>query len=92
MAEFMVQLPHTMQDCREIQENFSEKNRSILSKFRWGCMAGEHNAWAFIQADSESEVRNMLPEGLRQKAKITKVKEMTLEQIKSMHAEKAGVR
>lgn len=92
MAEFMIQVPHTPQECNQVSESFTEKDRSFLGKLRWGCQSGEHNAWAMLQADSEDEVRNMIPDAIKQRVKITRVREMSLEQIRSMHAEKAGVR
>ncbi len=92
MAEFIVQVPHTPQECSQVMESFSDRDRSFLGKLRWGCHSGEHNAWAMIQANSEDEVRAMIPDALKQRVKITKVEQMSLEQIKSMHAEKAGAR
>jgi cell division protein FtsB len=58
----------------------------ILQKFSFGCMSGDHTAYAMIEAKSADAVKAMLPKEQQDKAKIVKVNKFTAEEIKKMHS------
>ena len=85
MARFMIESPHTPQECMRAQDEELAMGSDVLAKFDWGCSAGEHKAWAVVETDSESSARNMVPETVRSKAHVVEVSKLTPEQIRKAH-------
>jgi len=85
MAKYMIESPHTEEECLKALDETLAKGSDLLAKFEWGCMAGEHTDWTIVEAGSESAARNMLPTFVRSKARVIKVSKFTPEQIKSFH-------
>jgi len=84
MSRFHVESPHTKEECLTDLDAMAQKPE-ILEKFEWGCMAGDHTGYATVEADSEDQVRGMLPAAVRARAHITQVSTITPEQIRSFH-------
>src|SRR5665647_1224738 len=74
---FLVRIPHTPEQCLKMMDDMKGKGDDLLSKFEFGCMDGDHTAYAFLDGTSEDNVRKMLPVSEQQAAKITKVSKMT---------------
>lgn len=85
MAKYMLESPHTEEECLQALDETLAKGSDLLAKFDWGCMAGEHTGWAVVEAESESDARNIIPTFLRSKAHVVKVDKFTPQQIKSAH-------
>ncbi len=85
MARYIVESPHTKEECLRALDEILAEGPAILNKFDWGCQAGDHTGYALVDAEGESEVRNMVPSFLRNKARIVKVGKFTPEQIRSFH-------
>jgi len=85
MAKYMIEAPHTAAECLEALDEVLAKGAELLDKFHWGCMAGVHNGWAIVEAESESAARNMVPPSQRGKWRITEVTKITPEQIEAYH-------
>ncbi len=88
MAKFMVEVPHSKEECLKMLDEMMENKPKQLDKFYWGCSTGNHTGWAFMDADTENEVRNMLPSTMRDEVRITKVDLFTPKQIKAFHEKK----
>jgi hypothetical protein len=84
-SKYFVQVPHTPDQCMTMLTDMKDKGDSYLSKFSFGCMSGDHTAYAFIDGKSEDDVRQMLPKEVQASAKIVKVDKFTSAQIKKMH-------
>jgi hypothetical protein len=84
---FLVTVPHTPEQCLNTLDEMKSKGDAFLSKFEFGCMDGDHTAYAFIDGTSADNVRKMLPENEQKAAKITKVNKMTAAQIEKIHKE-----
>ena len=84
MARYHVESRHTKRDCMSDFDELAE-HPMLLRKFEWACPNGLHMGWAMLEADSEDEVRRMLPAGLREKARITEVCRVTPSEVKSWH-------
>jgi hypothetical protein len=82
---FLVQIPHTPEQCLSMMDDMKGKGEAFLSKFEFGCMSGDHTAYAFIEAPSADNVKMMLPANEQKTAKITKVDKMTAAQIEKIH-------
>lgn len=85
--KFQVVSSHTPENCLKVLDEVSAKNPKLLSKFDWGCMAGDHTGYAVVEAKDEAAARAMLPAGM-QDAKIVKLNKFTTAQIKSFHEKK----
>jgi hypothetical protein len=67
MPHFLVQSPHTEEDCANVVK--LTLAIGYLTHFHWGCKAGEHCAWAMIEADNEQEALLSVPTIIRNKSK-----------------------
>ena len=85
---YLVSLPHTPEQCLKTLTDVKSKGDPFLAKFQWGCMSGDHTAYAFLEGKSESDVREMLPKDTQANAKILKVDKFTSEQIEKIHKDK----
>ena len=85
MAKYVVEAPHTPEECSKALDEILAKDPKLLDKFVWGCMQGVHTGWAYIDAKSKGEVSAMIPKSVQSKAKITEVSKFTPEQIRSSH-------
>jgi hypothetical protein len=83
---YLVTTSHTPEQCVNTLSEFKDKGGdALLSKFEFGCMSGDHTAYAFLDGKTESEVRQMLPKDIQLTAKIQKVDKFTPEQIERIH-------
>jgi len=88
MANYMIETSHTKEECLKALDAMMEHNPKNLDKFNWGCSTGVHTGWAMMEANDETEARNILPQSLQEKARITKVEVFTPQEIKSWHEKK----
>jgi hypothetical protein len=82
---YFVQATHNPEQCVATLNEMKAKGDAFLSKFEFGCMSGDHTAYAFVEGASESDVRQMLPKELQGNAKIKKVDKFTSDQIEKIH-------
>ncbi len=85
MMRYLVAVPHTPEECTSTMDDFA--TAKAISKFDFGCEAGDHTAYAIVTAKSADEARMMVPEKERDKAKITELHRYTPAELKAMHAE-----
>lgn len=85
MNTYFVSAAHTPEQCMTVMEDMKAKGDKGLSKFKWGCESGDHTTYAFVQAASADEARNMLPMAVQTNAKVVKVNTFTAKQIENMH-------
>lgn len=85
MARYLLESPHSKEECLKALDEILAEGPSVLNKFDWGCMDGDHTGYALIDAKGESEVMNIIPGFLRNKARIHKLGKFTPEQIRSFH-------
>ena len=85
---YLIESKHTNEDCLKALDEIVAHNRQLLDKCWMGCSTGNHTGWAAVEAQNESEARNMLPNNLRQNASVTEVSKFTPEQIQSFHTMK----
>jgi hypothetical protein len=85
---YLVQVKHTPEQCLATLGDVKAKGDAFLSKFEWGCMSGDHTAYAFLEGKSEADVKMMLPKDEQAGAKIQKVDKFTSDQIEKIHKSK----
>ena len=84
---YFVMAPHTKESCMKVLDELKSKGEDNLSKYKFGCMAGDHTTYAFLKAPSEEALRKMLPADVLANAKIQKVDAITVKQIEEFHKE-----
>ncbi|MDI6858343.1 MAG: hypothetical protein QME71_08530 [Dehalococcoidia bacterium] len=82
---YIIESRHTPQECLRALDDVLERGPEVLDRFEWGCAKGEHTGWALVEAGSESEVRDMIPESVLDRTRIVEVSKFTPEKIKSLH-------
>jgi len=85
---YLVRVPHTPEQCVATLDEMKSKGDAFLTKFEWGCMAGDHAAYAFLEGKSEADVKMMLPKDVQETAKIQKVDKFSADQIEKIHKNK----
>ena len=82
---YMITSPHTVQECMQALDEVAKMGQQSATQWKWGCMSGDHTGYAFVQADSPEQALRMVPDIIRDKARVEKVDEFTVDQIRSMH-------
>lgn len=88
MAKYLVESPHTREECLRALDEILAQDARLLEKFDFGCMAGIHTAWAIVDAQNEYSARSIVPAFLRGKARVIGLNKFTPDQIKSLHMQK----
>ncbi|MHB8780865.1 MAG: hypothetical protein ACYC55_05730 [Candidatus Geothermincolia bacterium] len=81
---YLIESPHTVEQCARTMQEVGTKPE-LLEKMEFGCNSGVHDAWGFIEAGSENEARSMLPDELREGARVIEVRKLSPEEVKSLH-------
>ena len=85
MATFLIESPHTEQECLSVMDAV-EKSKE-LSSWEFGCMAGNHTAYRMVKAKDEAAALAMVPAMVRDRAHAYKLTKMTPEALASAHKE-----
>jgi len=86
MTRYLIEAPHTKEECLRNLDQTLAKGPEILDKFYFGCNYGEHTAWAIVDAESRSEAEKLLSDVvIRRRARIVEVGKSTPQEIRSMH-------
>jgi hypothetical protein len=85
MREFLIEAPHTKEECLKTLDMLEGKGQEMLSRFEFGCESGEHVAWATVQANDERDLSRMMPREVMQRAKIHPVTRFSREKIQELH-------
>lgn len=86
---YLVEVPHNEAECLRALDEQLDKGSDILDKFYFGCESGDHTGYAIVDANSEDEVRKLIPNFLLGKSMITEVGKFTPEMIRSFHTKAA---
>ncbi len=80
MPQFLVVSPHTKEDCTKVVK--LTLAIGYLTHFHWGCKAGDHTAYAIIEAENEQEALLSIPTVVRNKAKAIRVVQFDPNEVK----------
>ncbi len=86
---YLIEQEHTKEECLKALDQMNESPK-MLENCYFGCSAGQHEGFCFVDASSESEVQNMLPTGFLSHARIMQVEKFSPEQIRSFHQSGSG--
>jgi hypothetical protein len=85
MARFLVELPHTKEDCLEALDSVVAYSSALMERIDWGCGADVHTGWLVIEAQDEHAARMMVPTNIRDRASATQLVKFTPDQVRSFH-------
>ena len=86
MARYLLECPHTKEDCLEALDSVVALSHSLMDRFDWGCGDDVHPGWAVIEAKDAEAARMMLPTNIRNRASATLLTKFTPEQVMAFHA------
>ncbi|HYA89005.1 MAG TPA: hypothetical protein VEI57_18355 [Nitrospirota bacterium] len=89
MKKYLIESPHTKEECLRALDEVLAKGPEILKKFNYGCVAGDHTGYALVDVRDEKEARDLVPSFLLGKARIIEVAPFTPEVIRSLHTKAA---
>jgi hypothetical protein len=87
--KYLIQTPHTKEECLKALDEQLAKGPDILKGFHYGCKAGDHTGYAIVDVKNEMEARSYVPSFLLSKARIVQVDIFTPEVIRSLHTRAA---
>ncbi len=85
MSRFLIQIPYPPDDQLDVIDRILEQSTDLLCMTYWGEMDGQPSGWLVVLADTAEQARNMLPDGLRDLARIAQVRLLTPQDIEEMH-------
>jgi len=85
MARFLLNAPHTKDDCVQALDSVVAHSDSLLGRFDWGCKVGEHVGWVVVEAQDERTALMLLPTAIRDDATAIQLNKFTAEDVKSFH-------
>jgi hypothetical protein len=83
MERYLVESPHSAQDCTYILEQVLALG--YLTHFEWGCLDGDHTGWAIVEAESAEQARMVVPTFAREKARVVRLVKFTREDLLKSH-------
>ena len=87
--KYMIESPHTREECLRALDELLAKGPEVLKKFNFGCKAGDHTGYAIVDVKDSKEARGLVPGFLLSKARIVEVDIFSPEVIKSLHTKAA---
>ena len=85
MSDFMIQSPHSKEECLHALDETLAAGPEVLAKYEFGCTKGDHTGYAIVNVPDENTARGMVPKFLRSKAKVVQVTPFTPEAIRALH-------
>ena len=85
MARYLVELPHTKEDCLEALDSVVAHSQSLMDRIDWGCGEDTHTGWLVIEAQDANAAKMMVPSNIRDTARAVQLNKFTNEQVKSFH-------
>jgi hypothetical protein len=82
---YLIESTHKPEDCVAALDTMVEQDKKLLAKMEWGCLSGDHTGYVIVDAASEQDARDKLPETLRANAKVVKLNKFTPKEIASFH-------
>jgi hypothetical protein len=89
MTRYMIQSPHKPEECLKALDEEVAKGKDVLEKFDFGCKAGDHTAYAIVDAKTRDDALKLVPSFLQNSAKILEVGKITPDMIRSFHTKAA---
>jgi hypothetical protein len=70
-TRYLIEVPHDPDECAWVMEEIVGRGPQYAQLFWWGCLTGEHTAWAFLDGSGRAAVlEEALPPTLRARAVV----------------------
>ena len=89
MQRYMIETPHTQEDCLGLLDEINAQG--YLAHLDWGCYDGVHIGWAVIEAENLAQARLAVPPLARTKARVVRLNKFTAGDMAKLHAKKTAV-
>lgn len=73
MDKYLVISAHTEEDCDKAIQYILAYHTAFLTKFEWGCMDHDHNAYTILEAESHEHAKMAVPPLFRDRTKVIKL-------------------
>jgi hypothetical protein len=83
MHRYIVETEHTEDNCALVVGEIH--SMGYLHHYEWGCDAGVHCGWAFIEAEKEDEALMTIPLIVRPQARAVRLIRFTEEDFERTH-------
>ncbi len=83
MYRFIVETEHTKDSCALVIGEVH--SLGFLNHFEWGCDAGVHCGWAFLEAENEEEALLSVPLIVRPNARAVRLIKFTEDDFDRLH-------
>ena len=87
MERYMIQAPHTQEDCVRALDAVQQAGAHYLRATDWGCYAGDHTSWLVVEALDDDDARRMVPPGLRKDVRVVRLNKFTPDDIRKLQQE-----
>jgi hypothetical protein len=91
VARFLLQAPHTEEECTQALDSIMGHSDSLLGRFDWGCKAGEHTGWVIVEAQDERTALMLLPSTIRDEARAVQLNKFTAAEASPSTSSKASL-
>jgi len=85
MARYLVELPHTKEDCLEALDSVVAFSSTLIDRIDWGCGDNVHTGWLVIEAQDAESACRMVPTNIRDTANAVQLNKFSADQVKSFH-------
>jgi len=85
MPRFLIESPHTGDECLHVLDWILAQGSILLSKYDFCCMEDNHTGYVIVEAPSKADARYSVPPTIRKKARIVELQKFSPEEIRSFH-------
>ncbi len=71
MKRYLIETPHSPENCTLVI--YEVHAMGYLNYFEWGCEAGVHCGWGFVEAEDEQQATMTVPSVVRRDARAVEV-------------------
>jgi len=83
MFRYLIESPHTGEECLEIVKQVIAAG--YATHFEWGCTAGTHKGWVILEAETEAQALLVVPAIVRSKAKVYRLNHFSELDVVPLH-------
>lgn len=89
MSKYLVTSKHEPAECLRALDEMLTKGPDILDAFFYGCKDGDHTGYAIVDAMTVGEALSLLPDSLKNTARVSKVGKFTADEVRALHTKAA---
>jgi hypothetical protein len=88
-TKYLIEVPHSADECLWVMDEIIGRGPYYQHMFYWGCMTGDHSAWALLEGSGrEAVLEEALPPTLRERARVRRVSRVWSTELMKRHEER----